>query len=83
MSGLKGDRCSFGPGGGQGERRRTKEELTNLLLTTHYLVGGSRAHDQESWPVGVEASQVEHGRVVDKKVDRIAQRVDICPALVL
>lgn len=64
-------------------RRKEEDEGRTHQLTTHYLVGGSRAHDQESWPVGVEASQVEHGRVVDKKVDRIAQRVDICPALVL
>ena len=37
--------------------------------------------------MGVRAAQAEHGksylRVIDREVDRIAWRADICPALVL
>jgi hypothetical protein len=41
----------------------------------------------EAWPAGVRVAQEEHSKlylgVIDKEVDKIAQRVDICPALVL
>lgn len=41
----------------------------------------------EGWPVKVGAALVEHSksylRVIDGEVDKLAQRVDVCPALVL
>lgn len=41
----------------------------------------------EGWPVGVRVAQAEHGKsyiwVIGREGDILAQRVDICPALVL
>lgn len=44
-------------------------------------------HGYEGWPAGVGAAQVEHSKqylgVIVREVDKIAQRVALCPVLVL
>lgn len=41
----------------------------------------------EGWPVAVGVASVEHSksylRVIDGEVDKLAQRVNVCPVLVL
>lgn len=44
-------------------------------------------HGQEGWALGAGATQAEHGKwylgVIDRGIDKAAQRADTCPALVL
>jgi hypothetical protein len=70
---------------GQGLRQRPWGRIEEERR--QHGIGELWEHDYQSWPVGVREAQAELGKlyhgVIDREVDKIAQKVDTWPVLML